>query len=197
MLLRIDYKDSCRVHWRELEAMVRKTLLMATLLIGIAAFAQVPSRREIPEAGGYWPIANAVVTPDKTRDFKVIFDATRPAVKPDDVLPAVARAAGLVNALGALGLPTAHRKIAIVVHDDALPAVLRDESYKAKYGVANPNLTLLRRLRDAGVELFVCGQSLHGHQIDVANVTDEVKVATSATIVNVTYQNRGYAYLPF
>ena len=175
-----------------------RTVVLALLLMGASTSMLAQSEQKvIPEAGGYWPIPNAAVVPDKTRDFKVIYDSTKPAAKPEDVAPAVARAAGLVNALGALGLPASHRKIAIVFHDDALPTILRDEAYKEKFGIANPNLTLLRRLHDAGVELFVCGQSLHGHQIDPAKVTDEVKVATSATIVNVTYQNRGYAYLPF
>ena len=170
------------------------TVLFAVAMLSASAAAQ--SDRPIPEAGAYFPIPNAAVQPDKTRDFKALYDATKPA-KPEDVIPAVARAAFLVNALAATGLPPQHRKLAIIVHDDALPAILRDEAYKEKYGIANPNLTLLRRLREQGVELFVCGQSLHSHQIDVSKVADEVKVATSATIVSVTYQNRGYALLSF
>ena len=175
-----------------------KAMRVAIVVLALVAAAAAQSeQRPIPEAGAYWPIPNAAVQPDKTRDFKAIYDATRPATKPEDVIPAVARAASLVNALSATGLPPQHRKLAIVFHDDALPAVLRDETYKEKYGIANPNLTLIHRLREAGVELFVCGQSLHSHQIDPAKVIDEVKVATSATIVSVTYQNRGYALLAF
>ena len=168
------------------------------LVLAVSALAAAQSElRPIPEAGSYWPIPNAAVQPDKTRDFKAIYDATKPAAKPDDVIPAVARAAGLVNALAALGLPPQHRKLAIVFHDDALPAILRDEAYKEQYGIANPNLALIRRLREQGVELFVCGQSLHNRQVDPAKVVDEVRVATSASIVSVTYQNRGYALLAF
>ena len=163
----------------------------------ITAVGLSEPRPDIKEARGYWPLPHAAVQPDKTRDFKVIFDATRAATKPEDVVPAVAEAAALVNALGGTGVPAAHRKIAIVFHGAAVSGILVDDSYKQKYQMANPNLTLIRGLRDAGVELFVCGQFLHFQQIDAATIIPDVELATSAMLVNVTYQNRGYALLQF
>ena len=47
------------------------------------------------------------------------------------------------------------------------------------------------------MELFVCGQFLHLRQIDPAKLVSDVQLATGAMFVNVTYQNRGYALLPF
>lgn len=168
----------------------------AAVLLATAA-AQSEQRPVIKEARGYWPLPNAAVQPDKTRDFKVIFDATRASAQPDSVVPAVEEAAALLNALAATGVPAAQRKIAIVFHGPAVYGVLDDESYREKYGVVNPNLKLLHSLRQAGVELFACGQMLHFRQIDPAKVAKDVQVATGAMIVNVTYQSRGYALLRF
>src|ERR1700756_1563491 len=120
-------------------------MLMVGFTAGIllaAAAAQSKQRRAIEEARGYWPLPKAAVQPDKTRDFKVIFDATRAAAKPEDVVPAVGEAAALVNALTATGVPAVQRKMAIIFHGATVDAVLGDESYKEKYGIANPNLTL-------------------------------------------------------
>jgi intracellular sulfur oxidation DsrE/DsrF family protein len=109
----------------------------------------------------------------------------------------VGEAAALVNALAATSVPASQRKMAIIFHGVAVDGILDDESYKQKYVVANPNLKLIRSLREAGVELFVCGQFLHFRQIDPAKVVSDVHLATSAMFMNVAYQNRGYALLPF
>ena len=168
----------------------------AAALLAVAA-EQTEQHPVISEARGNWPLPNAAVQPDKTRDFKVIFDATRAAAKPEDVVPALAEAGALLNQVGAAGVPAAQRKVAVIFHGAAVDGLLNNESYKEKFGVANPNLNLLRALRQAGVELFVCGQFLHFRQIDPSKIVPDVPLATSAMIVTVTYQNRGYALLPF
>jgi hypothetical protein len=61
---------------------------------------------------------------------------------------------------------------------------------------ANPNLPLSRDLKKAGVEVFVCGQSLHERGFKAAAVAEEVPVADSALLVLVNKQVDGYAYIP-
>jgi intracellular sulfur oxidation DsrE/DsrF family protein len=175
--------------------MVQVVLTVAAIVA--TAAAQSEQRPVIKEARGYWPLPNAAVQPDKTREFKVIFDATRAGTKPEDVVPAVEDAAALLNQLGGTGIPAPQRKIAVIFHGPAVGGILDDASYKEKYGMANPNLKLIRALREAGAELFVCGQFLHFRQIDPAKIVQEVQLATSAMIVSVTYQNRGYALLQY
>lgn len=162
-----------------------------------AAAAQSEQRPVIPGTRVYWPLPTAAVQPNRTRDFKVIFDATRAAAKPEEIVPAVGEAAALVNALAATEVPAGRRKVAIIFHGAAVDGILDDASYNRKYGSANPNLKIIRGLRNAGVELFVCGQFLHFHEIDPAKIVSDVRLATSAMLVSVTYQNRGYALLPF
>jgi intracellular sulfur oxidation DsrE/DsrF family protein len=175
---------------------MRMIQVMFTLVVVLAmAAAQSEQRPVIKEARGYWPLPKAAVQPDKTRDFKVIFDATRAGAKPEDLVPALEDAAQLLNQLGATELPAPQRRIAIIFHGPSVSGILDDASYKEKYGIANPNLKLIHALHEAGVELFVCGQFLHFRQIDPAQVVSDVQLATSGMIVLVTYQNRGYGLL--
>jgi intracellular sulfur oxidation DsrE/DsrF family protein len=74
---------------------------------------------------------------------------------------------------------------------------LSDVAYLARFKVAaNPNLPLIRALRKAGVEVFVCGQSLHDLGFRAEEVADEVPVADAAMLVLVNKQADGYAYIP-
>jgi intracellular sulfur oxidation DsrE/DsrF family protein len=88
-------------------------------------------------------------------------------------------------------------KIAAVCHGGADKAVLSDAAYLARFKLAaNPNLPLIRDLKKAGVEVFVCGQSLHDLGFKVEEVAEEVPVADSAMLVLVNKQADGYAYIP-
>jgi len=51
-------------------------------------------------------------------------------------------------------------------------------------------------LKKAGVEIFVCGQSLHERGFQSTEVATDVPVADSAMIVLVNKQTAGYAYVP-
>jgi intracellular sulfur oxidation DsrE/DsrF family protein len=163
----------------------------------LPAWAQTEQRPVIKEAGGYWPVPKAAVQPDKTHVFKAIFDVTRAASSPSEFVPGIEDAAEFINELAATGVPVQNRKVALIFHGDAVFGIFDDATYRAKYGSTNPNLKVLRALRAAGAELYVCGQLLHMKNLDPSKVTPDVKVATDALIVLVTYENRGYALLSY
>ena len=71
------------------------------------------------------------------------------------------------------------------------------EAYVARFKVAaNANLPLIRELKKSGVEVFVCGQSLHELGFEAEEVAAEVPVADSAMVVFINKQADGYAYIP-
>lgn len=88
-------------------------------------------------------------------------------------------------------------KIAIVMHGPAGFAAMDNATYRAKYNVDNPNIKLLSELKKAGAEIYLCGQTLHGQKFQESAMLPEVRLATSAMIVLVSYQNNGYALLAF
>lgn len=156
-----------------------------------------PAAAVIPEANGYISIPNAAVLPDKNRTYRAIFDATRAAKEPSQLVPALNMAGAELNAFAASRVPLRNAKFAVVFHGPAIDAILDDPHYRAKYGVANPNLKVLAELKKAGVEIFVCGQSLARDNIDPKIISPDVTVASAALIVLMTYQNDGYALMSF
>ncbi|MEK7198684.1 MAG: DsrE family protein [Bacteroidota bacterium] len=52
-------------------------------------------------------------------------------------------------------------------------------------------------MQEAGVKIFVCGQSLNKKNIPIEEVTPEVKPALSAITTLTTYQLKGYAFLKY
>jgi intracellular sulfur oxidation DsrE/DsrF family protein len=148
----------------------------------------------VPGHGGVVPLPRAAEQPRK--GAKVVFDITAPA-RVGEVNPGLEQVARLLNLYGAAGLKAGDVKIAAVLHDDADMAVFSDAAYTARFNMtANPNLPLIRELKKAGVEVFVCGQSLHELGFKTEEVAEEVPVADSAMLVLVNKQADGYAYIP-
>ncbi len=148
----------------------------------------------VPGRGGVVPLPRAAEQPKK--GAKAVFDITADA-KPGEVNKGLEQVARLLNLYGAAGLKAGDVQIAAVCHGAADKAVLNDAAYVARFKVAaNPNLPLIRDLRRAGVDVFVCGQSLHDLGFKAEEVAEEVPVADAAMLVLVNKQAAGYAYIP-
>jgi len=178
------------------------TLQYAAILAVLPAIAfsgpWPPPRSPIIErASGYIAIPNAAVPLLKNRVYRAIFNATEAARKPTELLPALDRAGAELNALGVVGAPLSNAKFVIIFHGDALDGILDQTHYRAKFGVPNPNLQVLTELKRTGVALFVCGQNLAFAHVDPGSISRDVRVASGALIVLMTYQNQGYALLSF
>ena len=148
----------------------------------------------VPGHGGVVPLPRAAEQPRK--GAKAVFDITADAV-PGEVDKGLEQVARLLNLYGAAGLKAGDVKIAAICHGNADKAVLSDTAYRAHFNIAaNPNLPLIRDLKKAGVEVFVCGQSLHDLGFKEREVAEEVPVADSAMLVLINKQTDGYAYIP-
>ncbi len=140
------------------------------------------------------PLPRAAEQPRK--GAKAVFDVTSDA-KPGEVNRGLEQVARLLNLYGAAGLKDSDVQITAILHGEADKAVLSDAAYAERLKVAaNPNLPLIRDLKKAGVEVLVCGQSLHELGYKVEEVAKEVPVADSAMLVLVNKQVDGYAYIP-
>jgi len=156
-----------------------------------------PAAPAVPEADGYVVIPKVAVAPQPGRVYRAIFDATRGASRPAQILTALNQAGSELNAFAVSGVPPGHVKFVVVFHGDAIDGILDAAHYRAKFGVDNPNLPVLEKMKKAGVELYVCGQQLAGDKTDPATLAKDVTVASDALIVLMTYQNDGYALLSF
>ena len=175
------------------------TLFLLTGLLSYKTFAQLGSlqARIIPEADAYVAIPNVAIPPDKKRVYRAIYDATRAAKDPTQLIPALNMAGSELNAFAVGGVPLKNAKFVIVFHGAAINGILDEPIYKTKFGVSNPNLKVLSELKKAGVEIYVCGQNLLGENIDPNMISKDVTVASDALIVLMAYQNDGYALMSF
>lgn len=151
----------------------------------------------IKDYGRAWPLPHAAVQPEKGHEYKVLFNLSKTGAKPDEPLPGLEHAARTLNVFSSLGVQPKQLHIVMVFHGPAAAAAMNNEVYRAKFNVDNPNLKLISQLKQAGVEPYLCGQSLHELNFNEKDMLPEVKLATSAMVVLVTYQNNGYALMPF
>jgi intracellular sulfur oxidation DsrE/DsrF family protein len=154
--------------------------------------AQSPA---VPDGTGYVQIPGAEIPIDVSHVYKVIIDGQTAADKPGNLLPALSRASLIVNALSVGHVPMANRKVVVIFHGGAVEGLLKNEGYRAKFGVDNPNLKALAELANAGVAVFVCGQHMANHKLGIDELAPQVKLATAASLVLITFQNEGYATL--
>ena len=175
-----------------------KSLMMFILLgISVSAFSQSRINPVVKNYGGIFDIPYAVEKPDPSLDCNIIIEIATASDKPDSTNWALYNVARLINLHIMGGVPKEKLHVVLAIHGGAAFSVMNNETYKAKYGVDNPTLKLFKELDQAGVKMFVCGQSMIARNIDRFNMVREVKVATSMLTTMTTYQLKGYAALKF
>lgn len=181
----------------------RKAVVIAALLLLVGPGA-LPALEnyQYPAIQGYGPIVplpRAVVQPDGSLTYKVLFDITTAGTKKDKagtVNDGLGHVARFINVMKSAG-PSVRQELVIVIHGSATPVVLDNRAYKAKFNQDNPNRQLIKDLKSQGVTIYVCGQALRDHKFTHDSVNPDISIALSALVVVPTYQLKGYAYQPF
>jgi len=189
-----------------------RNYLLAVVLIGCAitcksVCAQTPGAEQSEQAGppnyihpairGYGKVVKLPNAAQQPRSgSRIVVDVTKGG-DPAKLNSALEKVCRFVNIYAGAGKDAAQVDIAIVLHGDATLAVLNAEAYAARFNTpGNPNLDCLGKLREAGVQIFVCGQSLIGKGAKPSEVIPSVGVAVSALTSLVNLQTDGYAYAP-
>ena len=100
--------------------------------------------------------------------------------------------AQMKKVLPELGVPREKMHLAVVVHGSALQSMTHDAAYQELNGMDNPTLELVERLGEAGVQLYVCGQSMAFRGWDKGMLASPVKLAPSAMTMMHLLQSQGY-----
>jgi intracellular sulfur oxidation DsrE/DsrF family protein len=152
-------------------------------------FWQTPA---IQGYGAMHPLPQAAFQPQKDQTYKILFLIEQGADKPGDLNHSLEAAARAVNLFASARVPADHLKIVALIAGTATAVVLDDEHYKAKLGVANPNLELIHKLHAAGVEFTVCGQAVLKKGFQLEWVNPEIEPALSALTTEAILQSQGY-----
>jgi intracellular sulfur oxidation DsrE/DsrF family protein len=147
----------------------------------------------IRKVGANTPIANPTFAGQKNLVYKVAWDVTEGAAKPEEPTAGFARPANFLVMADQNGLDRKKVHLAIIVHGSATQTLLGNDAYKAATGQDNPNIALLEALNDAGVQVIVCGQALVNRKVPRDKILSFVKVSTSATLARATLHAQGYA----
>ena len=182
--------------------MNRRTM-MTTLAGGVAAGyarrAAAAAPEAAPDAKLPVSIASAATDfpgakelPDPNTDYKVVFSVAA-KVKDDEVHPTLKMIGLYLNTLAHNGVPANRRHIAAMFHQGGGDAVFSNEVYKARHnGVDNPNIAVIRELKEAGVDMRVCGQGLLGKKVDPSQLLPGVQADLWAMVTMINLQARGY-----
>lgn len=175
---------------------LRHALLLVFFVATMQAVAAEPTLG--PVIAGYgptYPIDDRDVELEEGAEYMAVFDI---AAYTDDVasvnyrLVSVAR---FLNMHARNGVPVENMDLAVVVHGGAVKNLLTHKSYDTRFGSDNPNLDLLRKLHEAGVAIYLCGQSMSFGGIQKDELAQPVQVALSAMTMLTVLQNDGYAVL--
>lgn len=176
---------------------MKNLILTSLLLVGFSASAQTRVFPVIKNYGGIFEVPDAVEKPDPTLDYKIVIELATGSEKPDVFNASLNNIARLVNLHVMGGLPKERLLVVVAIHGEATYSIMNNDAYREKYKTKNPNLDLYKELADAGVNFYVCGQSLIARDIDRNKMAPEIKIATSMLTTLTTYQLKGYAVLKF
>jgi intracellular sulfur oxidation DsrE/DsrF family protein len=158
-----------------------------------SARAQSTQALPIPSVDAAIDFPNEHEMPDPSLTYKIVFDIGKASAKIDEVNPGLTVISRYYNTLAKGGVPADHRKFVVVFHQEGTDIALNNAAYKAvKDGHDNPNIALLRSMKQAGVDFRVCGQGVLGRKIDMASIMPEIQIDQWAMTTITTLQLRGY-----
>ena len=176
---------------------MKNIVTIGVLLVSLSLSAQTRVFPVIKNYGGIFEVPDAEERPDPNLEYKIVVELTSGGEKPGELNPSLNNIARLINLHALGGVAKEKLTVVVAIHGEASYSIMDNETYKEKYKTANPNLELYAALQEAGVKMFICGQSLVGRSIDRTKIIPQVKIATSMLTTITTHQLKGYAVLKF
>lgn len=136
--------------------------------------------------------------PDVSKEYKLVFELTDFSSKNDKETAfknentTLVESGRILNLHVGSGIPPEKLKMVFVIHGSATDILLKDDLYKAKYKVDNPNGKLIKQMQSKGAKFVVCGQIMSWDGLKLTNLMDNVKEAFSAKTALSNYQTQGY-----
>lgn len=172
-------------------------LLLALMPAGARAQGDPRPGPVVSPFGAVYDVAESGFVTPTDRAYRVVFEV---ALAPADSTARNARVetvARFLNMHVRAGVPRESLDVAVVFHGPAARATLRNDAYRDRFGVDNPDLPLLEALDGAGVRLILCGQSSMARGFYPDLLAAPVRLALSAMTALIVLQQDGYVLNPF
>jgi intracellular sulfur oxidation DsrE/DsrF family protein len=128
--------------------------------------------------------------------YRVVKDVTATTGDAAEVNREIDSAARFLNMQVRAGVPRDNLQVAVVLHGDAGKDALANDAYRARFGTDNPNDDLLNALSQAGVAVYLCGQTAAARGFQRSELHGAVTLAVSAMTVLARLQAEGWSLLP-
>jgi len=177
---------------------MKNTILLFVLAFVVGpVFAEPPTGPVIHDYGPVYYVPHTPLSLPPGARMKAVFDVSAAPDKTDALNYRLETVARYLNMHARAGVGTDRMDVAVVLHGKATRAVLSAEAFQQRYGHANPDADLLGRLADAGVDIFVCGQSAAAYGFRPEELVPTAIVSLSAMTALVRLQSDGYALIPW
>jgi len=151
----------------------------------------------IKDFGPVFELSQGSLNLDQNKHYKVSMDVSATSENSGDLNRRLESAARFLNMHASNGIDPDDIEFAIIVHGAAGKDLLKDAAYKVRFDQLNPNTALLHALGEAGVKIYLCGQTAAFRGLATEELNPVVTVALSAMTVHVHLQSQGYTLIPF
>ena len=178
---------------------MKKLLLSVSFLSSFFLFAQGQKKTFpiIKDYGGVYDVPYATDRPDPKIDYKIVVEAEGAIEHPDSLYRPFENISRMYNLHVFGGVPRNHLHLDVVIFYKAIFVILDNDAYKKKFGVDNPNLKIIEEMKQAGINLYACGQSATGFGIDPKTVNQNFELVFSRATTFLTRQMKGFAFFKF
>jgi intracellular sulfur oxidation DsrE/DsrF family protein len=134
---------------------------------------------------------------DPDRQYKIVMDIGKGPDELSDLNRNIETAARFLNMHSRNGIKPENLELAIVLHGSATHAALGEQAHAKHFDALNGSRQLIEALGNAGVDIYVCGQSAGYYGYGRGDLLSQVNMAVSAMTVHVRLQQEGYQAILF
>lgn len=176
----------------------RKALFIVLLIPALQAMAAEPEMGPVIEAyGPVYAVPEGSFNLDPNQHYKVLMDVGKGPEDPAALNRSIESAARFLNMNARNGISSNKLELAVVLHGSAGRAALSDQAHAEHFGVPNGNKALMDALSQAGVAIYICGQTAAHRGFEPDQLLPQVTLAVSAMTVHVRLQQEGYRAILF
>jgi len=151
----------------------------------------------IKNHGATYAVDNPDYKTNLEEEYKVVFDVSSAPEDPAVTNKWIGTIARFLNMHVQDGKSTETLHPVMVMHGNASYGLLKNEYYKEKFGVDNPNIDLIEALKNANVTIILCGQTAAHRDLTEERRLSDISVSLSAMTALIQLQNRGYQLINF
>jgi intracellular sulfur oxidation DsrE/DsrF family protein len=167
------------------------------LLTGSVCALETQTGPVIEAYGPVYAVPEGSWNLNKDTHYKVSMDVSASGDFNSDLNRRIESAARFLNLHARNGIDPKNIEFAIVVHGSAAKDLLKDTAYEARFDGPNPNTAMLAALHNAGVKIYLCGQTAAHRGFTAEELNPVVSIALSAMTAHVRLQSEGYTLIPF